>query len=321
MPIKIPNELPATKVLNDENIFVITETRALTQDIRPLQLLILNLMPTKIVTETQLVRLLGNTPLQVEVELLKTSTHKSKNTSEEHMLTFYKTFDALKAETTDIINREVTRLENEVNQAITELENDFNQLLSDVTARIRQMEYELNQAIINLNNLFDANNRYMMQWVENRLQEFIDSLPEILTVMVYNPVQGEVTDIQQAVNDLYTVACYVARTAEQYDSLHVYNFMKSAPAYVYVDEKMDSVMNKFEKTQAWNLPVVERDRNPVPLWRWSLPAPSVTVPSTTPPKPAVTSWPLKVFRSKPSNARTKTIPSRFIMLPMPPMWW
>ncbi len=96
MPIKIPNELPATKVLNDENIFVITETRALTQDIRPLQLLILNLMPTKIVTETQLARLLGNTPLQVEMELLKTSTHKSKNTSEEHMITFYKTFDEIR---------------------------------------------------------------------------------------------------------------------------------------------------------------------------------------------------------------------------------
>ena len=96
LPIKIPNELPATKVLNDENIFVITETRALTQDIRPLQLLILNLMPTKIVTETQLARLLGNTPLQVEMELLKTSTHKSKNTSEEHMISFYKTFDEIK---------------------------------------------------------------------------------------------------------------------------------------------------------------------------------------------------------------------------------
>lgn len=96
MPIKIPNELPATKVLNDENIFVITETRALTQDIRPLQLLILNLMPTKIVTETQLARLLGNTPLQVEMELLKTSTHKAKNTSEEHMITFYKTFDEVR---------------------------------------------------------------------------------------------------------------------------------------------------------------------------------------------------------------------------------
>lgn len=130
-------------------------------------------------------------------------------------------FEALKAETTDIINREVTRLENEVNQAITELENDFNQLMADVTARIRQMEYELNQAIINLNNQFDANNQYMMQWVENRLQEFIDSLPEILTVMVYNPVQGEVTDIQQAVNDLYSIACYEGITAEQYDSLQL----------------------------------------------------------------------------------------------------
>ncbi len=96
MPIKIPNELPATKILNDENIFVITETRALTQDIRPLKILILNLMPTKIVTETQLARLLGNTPLQVEVELLKTSTHKAKNTSEEHMITFYKTFDEVR---------------------------------------------------------------------------------------------------------------------------------------------------------------------------------------------------------------------------------
>ncbi|MBP3390395.1 MAG: homoserine O-succinyltransferase [Clostridia bacterium] len=96
MPIKIPNNLPATKVLNDENIFVITETRALTQDIRPLQILIVNLMPTKIVTETQLARLLGNTPLQVEMELLMMSSHKSKNTSEEHMLAFYKTFDDVK---------------------------------------------------------------------------------------------------------------------------------------------------------------------------------------------------------------------------------
>ena len=101
MPIKIPNRLPATKVLNEENIFVITETRALTQDIRPLKILILNLMPTKIVTETQLARLLGNTPLQVEMELLKTSTHKAKNTSEEHMIAFYKTFDEVKDQNFD----------------------------------------------------------------------------------------------------------------------------------------------------------------------------------------------------------------------------
>ena len=96
MPIKIPNELPAVKALEKENIFVMTEKRAITQDIRPLKILILNLMPTKIDTETQLSRLLGNTPLQVEIELIHTSTHKSKNTSEEHLLAFYKEFGDVK---------------------------------------------------------------------------------------------------------------------------------------------------------------------------------------------------------------------------------
>ncbi|MDD6251701.1 MAG: homoserine O-succinyltransferase [Oscillospiraceae bacterium] len=96
MPIKIPNELPATHTLESENIFVITENRAMTQDIRPLQILVLNLMPTKIETETQLARLLGNTPLQVEVEFMHTATHKSKNISEEHLFTFYKTFDEIR---------------------------------------------------------------------------------------------------------------------------------------------------------------------------------------------------------------------------------
>ncbi|MGM9684449.1 MAG: homoserine O-succinyltransferase [Eubacteriales bacterium] len=93
MPIKIPNLLPATRVLLDENIFVMTETRAMTQDIRPLKILMLNLMPQKIVTETQIARLIGNTPLQVDLELLQTATHKSTHTSAEHMLAFYKTFD------------------------------------------------------------------------------------------------------------------------------------------------------------------------------------------------------------------------------------
>ena len=96
MPIKIPNELPAVKTLECENIFVMTETRAITQDIRPLKILILNLMPTKIDTETQLSRLLGNTPLQVEIELIHTSTYRSKNISEEHLLAFYKEFDDVK---------------------------------------------------------------------------------------------------------------------------------------------------------------------------------------------------------------------------------
>ena len=92
MPIKIPESLPARATLESENIFTITEHRAITQDIRPLRILLLNLMPTKVVTETQLARLLGNSPLQIELELIKTSGHESRNTSREHMLAFYKTF-------------------------------------------------------------------------------------------------------------------------------------------------------------------------------------------------------------------------------------
>lgn len=96
MPIKIDDRLPAKESLEKENIFVMTESRAQTQDIRPLKIIILNLMPTKIETETQLLRLLGNSPLQVDIELLQTATHKSKHTAEDHMLTFYKTFDEIK---------------------------------------------------------------------------------------------------------------------------------------------------------------------------------------------------------------------------------
>ena len=96
MPIRIPNDLPAAGILQQENIFVMPQDRAMTQDIRPLEIVLLNLMPTKIVTETQLSRLLGNTPLQVNLELMHTSSHVSKNTSQEHMLTFYKSFEELK---------------------------------------------------------------------------------------------------------------------------------------------------------------------------------------------------------------------------------
>jgi homoserine O-succinyltransferase len=96
MPIKIPDLLPAKEILQSENIFVMGEERAIHQDIRPLQIAVVNLMPTKIVTETQLLRLLGNTPLQVEVTLVRTSSYQSKNTPEEHMLTFYKTFEQIK---------------------------------------------------------------------------------------------------------------------------------------------------------------------------------------------------------------------------------
>jgi len=96
MPIKIPNELPATRILEGENIFVMTETRAITQDIRPLQILLLNLMPTKIETETQLARLLGNSPLQVELELMQTRTHQSTHVAADHLLKFYTTFDQVR---------------------------------------------------------------------------------------------------------------------------------------------------------------------------------------------------------------------------------
>ncbi len=101
MPIKIPNELPAVRVLEEENIFVMTQSRAVEQDIRPLKILVLNLMPTKIDTETQLSRVLGNTPLQVELDLIHTRTHVSKNTPEEHLLAFYRTFDDIKHQNYD----------------------------------------------------------------------------------------------------------------------------------------------------------------------------------------------------------------------------
>ena len=96
MPIQIPDDLPAAGVLQQENIFVMSENRAITQDIRPLEIVLLNLMPTKVATETQLSRLLGNTPLQVRLELMHTTSHVSKNVDPEHLLNFYKSFDELK---------------------------------------------------------------------------------------------------------------------------------------------------------------------------------------------------------------------------------
>ena len=98
MPIKIPIDLPATQTLQQENIFVINTNRAETQDIRPLRILMLNLMPTKIVTETQFARVLGNTPLQIELDLMSVSSHIPANVSQEHMLAFYKSFADVKDE-------------------------------------------------------------------------------------------------------------------------------------------------------------------------------------------------------------------------------
>lgn len=96
MPIKVPDRLPATQQLRKENIFVMSEKKAMHQDIRPLKIVIVNLMPTKITTETQLLRLLSNSPLQVEIDFLQMDTHESKNTPHEHLSAFYKTFDEIK---------------------------------------------------------------------------------------------------------------------------------------------------------------------------------------------------------------------------------
>ncbi|MGL4607012.1 MAG: homoserine O-acetyltransferase MetA [Eubacteriaceae bacterium] len=101
MPIKIPNNLPASQILLNENIFVMDANRAVHQDIRPLKIAILNLMPTKIATETQLLRLLGNTPLQIEVTLLHTKSHESKNTSAKHLDSFYSHFEEIKTQQFD----------------------------------------------------------------------------------------------------------------------------------------------------------------------------------------------------------------------------
>ena len=96
MPIRIPDALPATAALEHENIFVMTEDRASHQDIRPLHVLILNLMPTKIATETQIMRKLSNTPLQIEIELMRTKSHEATHVAASHLETFYRTFDEVR---------------------------------------------------------------------------------------------------------------------------------------------------------------------------------------------------------------------------------
>ena len=101
MPLRLPDRLPAIELLKNENIFVMNNSRATTQDIRPLRIVILNLMPLKITTETDLVRLLSNTPLQLEIYFMKIKSHTSKNTPIEHMMMFYKDFEVLAKEKFD----------------------------------------------------------------------------------------------------------------------------------------------------------------------------------------------------------------------------
>ncbi|WP_027340800.1 homoserine O-acetyltransferase MetA [Halonatronum saccharophilum] len=139
MPINIPDNLPAVKVLEDENIFVMKESRAYNQDIRALQIIILNLMPVKEVTETQLLRLLGNTPLQVDITLLQPKSHDSKNTSIDHLSTFYKTFDQIKDRKFDgmiITGAPVERLDFEDVDYWEELQEIMDWTIDNVTSTL-----------------------------------------------------------------------------------------------------------------------------------------------------------------------------------------
>ena len=139
MSIIVPENLPAIDILKEENIFVMENSRAISQDIRPLKILLLNLMPTKINTENQLIRLIGNTPLQVELTLLNTKTHKSKNTSEDHLDAFYKNFDEIKNEKFDgliITGAPVEKLEFEQVDYWDELKEIMEYSKSNVTSAL-----------------------------------------------------------------------------------------------------------------------------------------------------------------------------------------
>lgn len=139
MPIKIPNELPAKEILNRENVFIMDENRAFHQDIRPLKIAILNLMPTKIITETQILRLLGNSPLQVDITLLNPKSHISKNTPQEHLASFYKTFYEIKKRKFDgmiITGAPVEKLDYEDVEYWDELCEIFEWTKSNVTSTL-----------------------------------------------------------------------------------------------------------------------------------------------------------------------------------------
>lgn len=123
------------------------------------------------------------------------------------------------ADTQAQIEQEMRLLEEEVDRAIASFETRFLSLKADILNEMEQLKAEVRREINNFYNVMQANNTYMINWVENRIEEFINSLPEILTVQVYNPYRGEVTDIQIAINDLYEVASIWGLTAQQYDSL------------------------------------------------------------------------------------------------------
>ena len=123
------------------------------------------------------------------------------------------------ADTIAEVDATITQLRKDVAAAINAFENRFLELETQIKKEMAETKAEVSRAIIEMRSILEANNQYVFDYVENRLQQFIDDLPEILTVQVYNPYRGEVTDIQTAINDLYSIACIWGLTAEQYDSL------------------------------------------------------------------------------------------------------
>lgn len=165
------------------------------------------------------------TAVENEIETFEARVQAEFEALEQH-------FEEEFAEQTRLLNEELARvkaeiaqemiiLREEVTRAITEFRNEVEQLKIDVANAILQLKAEVNQAIVQMYSILDANNEYVFQYVENRLDEFINSFPEVITVYVYNPCRGYVTNIQTAVNDLYSVACVWGLTAEQYDSLQL----------------------------------------------------------------------------------------------------
>ena len=156
MPLKIPDTLPAVDILKKENIFVMDDTRAHTQDIRPLKIVILNLMPLKITTETDLIRLLSNTPLQIDITFMKLKSHTPKNTPIEHMMMFYKDFDKIEKEKFDGMIITGAPVENYEYEEVTywdEIKRIFEWSKSHVTSTLFTTQFHTTNSLLNSNHL------------------------------------------------------------------------------------------------------------------------------------------------------------------------
>lgn len=230
MPIKIPNDLPATVTLENENIFFMTEDRALRQDIRPLRILILNLMPTKIETETQLLRLLSNTPLQVEIELMQMASHTSKNTSKEHLLKFYKVFHELCNQRFDgliITGAPVEQLQfDEVNYW-----NELRQILKWAETHVYSVLYICWAALAGLQYHYGVNKYGLPKKLSGVYEHELTSL--------LHPITRGFDDIFYAPHSRYSGVD--ERQIEKITELNVLAYAKQAGPYIIADRSCRNV--------------------------------------------------------------------------------